>query len=49
MVGDNLLFATQDLRTISAVALYRGVPGHTRGFSPQSFANYIAANETACR
>ena len=49
VVGDNLLFATQDLRTISAVALYRGVHGHTREFSPQSFANYIAANETACR
>jgi serine/threonine-protein kinase len=48
VVGDNLLFATQDMRTISAVALYRGVPGRTRGFSPQSFANYIAANETAC-
>ncbi len=48
VVGDNLLFATQDMRTISAVALYRGVPGHTRGFSPQAFANYIAANETAC-
>lgn len=48
VVGDNLLFATQDQRTISAVALYRGVRGHTRSGSPQAFANYIAANETAC-
>lgn len=48
VVGNNLLFATQDGLTISAVALYRGVPGHTHGGSPQAYANYIAANETAC-
>jgi hypothetical protein len=48
VVGDNLLFATQDHRTISAVALYRGTPAHTRGGSPQAFANYVALTETAC-
>jgi hypothetical protein len=48
VVGNNLLFATQDHRTISAVALYRGTPGHTRGGSPQAFANYVAVSETSC-
>ena len=48
VVGNNLLFATQNHRTISAVALYRGTPAHTRGGSPQAFANYVAISETAC-
>jgi Protein kinase domain len=48
VVGNNLLFATQDQRTISAIALYRGTPGNTHGSSPQAYANYVAANETAC-
>ena len=48
VVGNNLLFATNDERTISSVALYHGVPGHTRGGSPQAYANYVAAVETAC-
>jgi hypothetical protein len=48
VVGDNLIFVTQDHRTISAVALYHGTPGHTGSGSTRAFANYIAANETAC-
>jgi hypothetical protein len=48
VVGDNLLFATQDMRTISAVALYRGVPGNTHAGSTQAYANYVASDETAC-
>jgi hypothetical protein len=48
VVGNNLLFATNDERTISSVALYHGVPGHTKGGSPQAYANYVAAVETAC-
>jgi serine/threonine-protein kinase len=48
-VGDNLLFVTQDLKTISDVVLYRGNPERTRAWSPQAFANYVGALETACR
>jgi predicted Ser/Thr protein kinase len=48
VVGDNLFFSTQDLRTISAVALYRGSPAHTGSGSPQAFAGFIAQSETAC-
>jgi hypothetical protein len=48
VVGDNLLLATQNMRTISAVGLYRGSPGNTGGGSPQAYANYVTANETAC-
>jgi predicted Ser/Thr protein kinase len=48
VVGDNLLFSTQNMRTISSVALYRGSPGNTGDGSPQAYANYVAANETAC-
>jgi predicted Ser/Thr protein kinase len=47
VVGANLLFATQDHRTISVVALYRGRPATRRG-SPQAYANFIAALETPC-
>jgi serine/threonine-protein kinase len=47
-VGDNLLFVTQDLKTIADVVLYRGNPKRTRAWSPQSFANYVGALETAC-
>jgi serine/threonine-protein kinase len=43
VVGNNLIFETQDGRTISAVGLYHGGDDH-----PQAFANYITANETAC-
>lgn len=48
VVGDNLVFATQDMRTVATVALYRGTPGHTKGGSPQAYANYAAANEPGC-
>jgi serine/threonine-protein kinase len=48
VVGTNLIFETQDRRTISAVGLYNGGPHAARNGSPQSWANYITANETAC-
>jgi hypothetical protein len=44
IVGSRLIFETQDARTISAVGLYHGGDHH-----PQGFANYITANETACK
>jgi hypothetical protein len=47
-VGDNLLFNSENHRTITAVALYKGDPAHTRHNSPQSWANYISANERWC-
>jgi len=40
MLGKNILFETQDQRTISAVVLYRPVHG--------GWANYLGQNETAC-
>jgi serine/threonine protein kinase len=49
VVGSNLLFATQRMRTISAVALYRGPPLHTGADGvPESFAGFVASDETAC-
>ncbi len=48
VVGNNLVFETQDLSTISAVGLYRGSPQNTGGGSPQAYAHYVTANETAC-
>ncbi len=48
VVGQNLLFATQDQRTISAVALYRGKRTDTKAGSPQAWANFVAAVETPC-
>jgi serine/threonine-protein kinase len=47
-VGDNLLFNSENHRTITAVALYNGDPAHTRHNSPQAWANYISANERWC-
>ena len=50
VVGRNLLFATQNQRTISTVALYRGSRNNQlkRPGSPQSWANFVAAVETPC-
>ena len=50
VVGRNLLFATQDQRTISAVALYNGSRSNqvSRPGIPQSWANFVAAVETPC-
>jgi len=50
VVGRNLLFATQDQRTIGVVALYKGLPNNQvqENGSPQSWANFIAALETPC-
>jgi len=48
VVGSNLIFATQNQRTISAVALYRGsLPSTTRS-DRQGWANFVAAVETPC-
>lgn len=48
-VGNNLVFAIEDdLETIRAVALYRGDPTNTGAGSPQAYAGYVAAVETAC-
>jgi serine/threonine-protein kinase len=47
-VGNNLIFETQDGRTISAVGLYEGDPHDTGPGGPQSYANFVTANETAC-
>ncbi len=51
VVGRNLLFATQDQKTISTVALYRGSPNNqlNKPGTPQSWANFVAAVETPCR
>jgi tRNA A-37 threonylcarbamoyl transferase component Bud32 len=48
VVGNNIAFATQDRKTIAAVALYKGDPANTRFGSPRAFAGYVAAVETAC-
>jgi hypothetical protein len=43
-LGRNILFEDQDLKTITAVVLYRGT-AQTHAQSPQAFANYIGAIE----
>jgi tRNA A-37 threonylcarbamoyl transferase component Bud32 len=50
VVGRNLLFATQDQKSISTVALYEGSPADKPGNSgtPQSWANFVAATDTSC-
>ena len=50
VVGQNLIFVTQDQRTISALALYRGSRNNQlrEPGSPQSWANFVAAVETPC-
>jgi predicted Ser/Thr protein kinase len=48
VVKPNLIFDTQDQRTISAVALYEGPPTRTVAYSPEAFAHYVAAVETPC-
>ena len=47
-VGNGLVFNSENHRTITAVALYRGDPADTKGGSPQAWANYISANERWC-
>ena len=50
-LGRNVLFLTQDHKTISTVALFRG-NADARAFkagNPQSWANYLGGNETACK
>jgi len=48
VVGNRLLFGTQDQRTIHAVALYRGSPTEKHLGGPQSYANFFLENESAC-
>jgi len=48
-LGENLLFVTQDQRTISSVVLFKGVPVEKHGGSPRDYANYVGAVETACK
>ena len=43
-LGRNILFEDQDLKTITAVVLYRGA-AYKRADSPQAWANYIGAIE----
>jgi tRNA A-37 threonylcarbamoyl transferase component Bud32 len=47
-VGNNLLFSTQDHRTVAAVVLYKGDPTDTHEYSPQAWANYVGDSEAAC-
>ena len=49
VVGSNLIFATQDQKTISAVALYRGSLPNTIKSDRQGWANFVAAVETPCK
>ena len=49
VVGPNLIFgATKDLRTISAVGLYRGSLPNTARSESQGWANFVTAVETPC-
>ena len=47
-VGNNLLFATDSVPYIQAVALYRGDPSHRRSGSPQAWANWVVIDEADC-
>ena len=49
VVGNRLLFATQDHKTIADVALYHGSPTEKHPGGPQDYANYVAVVETACK
>jgi Protein kinase domain len=48
-LGKNVLFATQDHKTIAVVALYKGRGVDRRGSRATALANYVAAVETACK
>ncbi len=48
VVGNNLIFETQDGQTVSAVGLYEGNPHDTGNGSPQAYANFVTSNQTAC-
>lgn len=49
VVGKNLIFEVgKNGRAIFAVGLYKGGPDASKDGSPQSWANYITANETEC-
>jgi predicted Ser/Thr protein kinase len=48
-LGKNILFVTQDHKTIANVVLYKGVSVEKHGGSPRDYANYVGAVETACK
>ena len=48
VVGPNLMFATSDRGTISAVALYRGLLPSTARNPRRGWAGFVAAVETPC-
>ena len=48
VVGPNLIFETQDQRTISAVGLYRGSLPNTKPSEEQGWAHFVTAVETPC-
>ena len=48
VVGPNLIFATQDLKTVTAVALYRGSLPNTTSNDRQALAAFVAGSETPC-
>ena len=48
VVGPNLIFETQNQRTISAVGLYRGSLPNTTRSEEQSWAHFVTAVETPC-
>ena len=48
VVGPNLMFATQDQKTVSAVALYRGSLPNTARDPRRGWAGFVAAVENPC-
>ncbi len=48
-LGNDILFVTQDHKTVADVVLYKGDPRNTHNNSPQAWANYIGADATACK
>jgi hypothetical protein len=48
VVGPNLIFETQNQRTISAVGLYRGSLPNTTRSEEQGWAHFVTAVETPC-
>jgi hypothetical protein len=49
-LGRNILFVTQDRKTISAVVLFKGIgfEHEAHNSTPSTWANYVGANESAC-
>ena len=49
VVGPNLVFATQNLQTVTAVALYKGSSPNTTRNANQGMAAFVAISETPCK